>query len=96
VILGNVVGNVWATRKDENLKSFKLLVVKPIKFNKDKDTDVFVAVDSVGAGIGDTVLVSKGSAARVSLSEDGHGSPVDATIVAIIDEIDIKEEVNYK
>lgn len=89
MIIGNVVGNVWATRKDENLRSFKLLVVQPMKFNKDKDSDVFVAVDSVGAGIGDTVLVSNGSAARVSLSNDADGTPVDATIVAIIDTVDI-------
>lgn len=89
MIIGNVVGNVWATRKDENLRSFKLLVVQPMKFNKDKDSDVFVAVDSVGAGIGDTVLVSNGSAARVSLSNDAEGTPVDATIVAIIDTVDI-------
>ncbi|GAA0182818.1 EutN/CcmL family microcompartment protein [Clostridium sediminicola] len=89
MIIGNVVGNVWATRKDENLRSFKLLVVKPMKFSEDKDSDVFVAVDSVGAGIGDTVLVSNGSAARVSLYNDNGGTPVDATIVAIIDTVDI-------
>ncbi|GAA0179862.1 EutN/CcmL family microcompartment protein [Clostridium sediminicola] len=93
MIIGNVVGNVWATRKDEKLNSFKLLVVQPIKYTEGKDADVFVAVDSVGAGIGETVLVVNGSAARVSFSTDSKSVPVDATIVGIIDTVDIDKSL---
>lgn len=89
MIIGNVIGNVWATRKDEKLNGLKFLVVKPINYNGNKEAPVFVAVDSVGAGIGETVLVVKGSSARVSLSD--KAIPVDATIVGIIDTVDIDE-----
>lgn len=89
MIIGNVIGNVWATRKDEKLNGLKFLVVKPINYNGNKEASVFVAVDSVGAGIGETVLVAKGSSARVSLSD--KAIPVDATIVGIIDTVDIDE-----
>jgi len=91
MIIGNVIGNVWATRKDDKLNGLKFLVVKPINYNSNKETPVFVAVDSVGAGIGETVLVVKGSSARVSLSDEAI--PVDATIVGIIDTVDIDESV---
>lgn len=93
MIIGNVVGNVWATRKDEKLNSFKLLVVQPIKYTEGKESSVFVAVDSVGAGIGETVLVVNGSAARVSFSGDSKSVPVDATIVGIIDTVDIDKSL---
>jgi ethanolamine utilization protein EutN len=89
MIIGNVVGNVWATRKDEKLNGLKLLVVKPINYGTDKESNVFVAADSVGAGIGETVLVVNGSSARVSVSDSGTTIPVDATIVGIIDTVDI-------
>jgi ethanolamine utilization protein EutN len=51
------------------------------------DGEVFVAVDAVGAGVGEQVLIARGSAARMAL--DNESAPVDATIVGIIDEIDI-------
>ena len=91
MIIGNVIGNVWATRKDDKLNGLKFLVVKPINYNSSKEAPVFVAVDSVGAGIGETVLVVKGSSARVSLSDEAI--PVDATIVGIVDTVDIDESV---
>ena len=83
-----VVGNVVATQKDQGLVGTKLLLVHPLygEFKKEK---CLVAVDSVGAGIGERVLVTKGSAAR----ETDHfkGSPIDHAIVGIIDEIDLDE-----
>jgi ethanolamine utilization protein EutN len=69
MIVGNVIGNVWATRKDENLNGLKLLVIKPLDYASDKDLPTFVAADSIGAGIGETVLVVNGSSARMALEE---------------------------
>lgn len=87
MIIGEVVGNVWATRKDEKLSGLKLLVVKPINYGSSKELPEIVAADIVGAGIGDNVLVVKGSSARSSLGQ--RDIPVDATIVGIIDSVDI-------
>lgn len=90
MIIGKVMGNIWATRKDEKLNGLKFLVVKPIKAKGTFDMPTFVAADNVGAGIGDTVLVTSGSSARVSL--DIKDAPVDAVIVGIIDSVEVDED----
>ncbi|MCG8567762.1 MAG: EutN/CcmL family microcompartment protein [Desulfobacterales bacterium] len=87
MIIGEVIGNVWATRKEESLNGLKLMVVKRIDPVDEKRAEGFVAVDFVGAGIGDRVLVVMGSSARKAL--DDHTVPVDATIVGIIDEVEV-------
>ncbi|MCG8499759.1 MAG: EutN/CcmL family microcompartment protein [Firmicutes bacterium] len=90
MIIGKVVGNVWATRKEEALNGLKLLVIKPIDYCTDTEQQTFVAVDSVGAGIGETVLVVRGSSARKAVNN--VEAPVDATVVGIIDEIEVDKE----
>lgn len=83
--LATVIGSVWSTRKDERLIGMKLMVVKPINnLGEDSSRDSFVAVDSIGAGIGETVLVVNGNSARVAANNDN--APVDAAIVGIIDD----------
>ena len=89
MILAKVVGTVVATRKDERLVSHKLLVVQPIDpRGKARGTHI-VAVDTVDAGFGETVLVVSGSSARMAATL--KDTPVDAAIVGIVDEIDFKE-----
>ncbi len=90
MIIGDVIGNVWATKKDDKLNGLKLLVVRPNSFRQGIQEKAIVAVDSVGAGIGETVIVVNGSSARVTLYD--MNSPVDATIVGIVDKVDINEE----
>ena len=82
MIVGKVVGRVVATRKNENLTGNKFLIVQPYK-NMAGDGRI-VAIDNVGAGIGEDVLVATGSAARIGCGVDT--SPVDAAIVGIIDD----------
>jgi ethanolamine utilization protein EutN len=84
VIICKVLGNVWATKKDEKLSGHKLLVVRTIG---QEDSETFVAADNVGAGIGEDVLVSKGSVARNSLGQ--KDSPIDAVVVGIIDSLEV-------
>ncbi len=85
MILGRVVGTVVATRKDERLLSTKLLVVRPVSPDGQLEGSALVAVDTVDAGTGETVLVVSGSSARMA---DGLGqSPVDAAIVGIVDSV---------
>ena len=90
MLIGIVVGNVWATRKEESLNGLKLMVVQRIEPFSDKGCDTLVAVDFVGAGIGDKVLVATGSAARKAAEVDQ--APVDATIVGIIDAVEISRD----
>ncbi len=87
MIIGEVIGNVWATRKEESLNGLKLMVVKRLDPVRPGAEEGFVAVDFVGAGIGERVLVATGSSARNAL--DNPNAPVDATIVGIIDEVEV-------
>ncbi|SHM88384.1 ethanolamine utilization protein EutN [Caldanaerovirga acetigignens] len=92
MIIAKVVGNVVATKKNEGLVGAKLLVVKPVN-EKDEDGNLkeeekfLVAVDSVGAGIGEMVLLVTGSTATKIMND--ANAPVDAAVVGIIDEIEI-------
>lgn len=81
MMIGRVVGSVVSTRKNEKLIGSKFMIVEPLA-NTGENRRV-VAVDNVGAGIGETVLVATGSAARIGC--DCESAPVDAAIVGIVD-----------
>ena len=87
MLLGKVVGTVWATRKDEKLTGLKLLIVRHVELDYSLKSSYVVAVDSVGAGAGEVVLVTTGSSARQSELTDGK--PVDAVISGIVDKMDL-------
>ena len=91
MLLGKVIGQVWATRKDKKLIGFKLLVVRHVELDYKPKKTYVVAADTVGAGVGEIVLITTGSSARQS--ELTQGKPVDAVISAIIDKLDIEEKV---
>ncbi len=82
MIVGKVVGSVVSTRKNENLIGSKFMVVEPLAQLGNPDKKI-VAIDNVGAGIGETVLVALGSAARIGCNM--ADAPVDAAIVGIVD-----------
>ena len=83
MIIGKVVGSVVSTRKSEKLVGSKFMIIEPVKSMSDSKEKI-VAVDTIGAGIGELVLVACGSAARIGCNLDN--SPVDAAIVGIIDD----------
>lgn len=87
--LAKVIGNVVSTSKDESLIGTKLLIVKKITPQQKEMDSCEVAVDTVGAGCGEIVLVAGGSSARCAL--EGRTMPVDASIVGIVDTIEVKE-----
>lgn len=90
--LGKVIGTVWATRKDDQLTGMKLLLVQELDLDGKLKDRFIVAVDSVGAGVGETVLFAQGSSARqTDLTRD---KPVDAVIVAIVDKLDLNGDAN--
>ena len=82
MIIGKVVGSVVSTRKNDNLIGNKFMIVEPIPSLKVENR--IVAIDKIGAGIGEYVLVAQGSAARVGCGMET--APVDAAIVGIIEE----------
>ncbi len=87
MLIGKVVDNVWATRKDEKLVGLKLMVVE-LEGNGDKGRSI-VAADYIGAGIGDRVIIVTGSSARHIFDRE---RPVDSTIVGIIDSLESEDK----
>lgn len=90
MLLGKVIGTVWSTRKDENLVGSKFLIVKQLDLNGKLKDNFVVAVDSVGAGVGEVVLFASGSSARQTVQT--KNKPIDAVIMAIVDKLDISEK----
>ncbi len=91
--LGRIVGTVVSTRKDEKLSGLKLYVVRDLSMDMRDQKSFVVAVDSVGAGIGEVVLYAAGSSARQTVMTDKR--PVDHCVMAIVDEIDVDGDVVY-
>jgi len=87
MILARVVGTVVATRKDPRLEGKKLLILKPVSPEGKDEAGYVVAVDTVGAGFRETVLVVSGSSAR--MAEGCKDRPVDTSIIGIVDSLGI-------
>ena len=90
MFFGKVIGTVWATRKDEQLRGFKLQFLQPLTARREKAGDPIVAVDTVGAGVGETVIYITAREAVIPLPVES--APVDASIVGIVDRIDQSPE----
>jgi microcompartment protein CcmK/EutM len=89
MLLAKIVGTVVATRKDPRLVSCKLLIVRPMDPRGKMEGSPLVAIDTVDAGVGETVLVVSGSSARMAAGL--KDCPVDAAIIGVIDDIEIKD-----
>ena len=89
MLLARIVGTVVATRKDPRLVSNKLMVVRGIDPTGKSEGTYLVAVDTVDAGVGETVLVVSGSSARMAAGM--KDTPVDAAIVGIVDTVEMNE-----
>ena len=89
MLVAKIVGTVVATRKDPRLVSTKLLVVRPVDPRGKADGGYIVAVDTVDAGVGETVLIVSGSSAR--LASGLKDCPVDAAIIGVIDTVTVAE-----
>ena len=89
MLIARILGSIVATRKDPRLEGRKLLVVAPVDLADGYATrgTPFIAVDTVGAGVQETVLVVQGSSAR--LAQGCGDMPVDASVVGIVDRVDV-------
>ena len=93
MVLGKVIGTLVASRKEPTLEGLKLLVVRACDVDGKPTGGVAVAVDAVGAGLGEVVLYAAGSSARQTTVTQNR--PVDATIMAIVDEVTVDGERRY-
>lgn len=85
--MGRVIGSVVSTRKDPKLTGLKLLIVENLTLELEPEGGYVVAVDAVGAGAREVVLYATGSSARQT--EQTRDRPVDAVIMAILDQFDV-------
>jgi ethanolamine utilization protein EutN len=91
MFMGKVIGSVWATQKEEGMDNLKLMIVQPLDVREREEGHTVIAADRIGAGIGEKVIVSRGSPARILFT--GKSVPVDAMIVGIIDSFEVGENV---
>lgn len=94
MLLGKVIGTVVSTRKEATLEGSRLLLVRGVDVTGKATGSLVVAVDAVGAGVTELVLYASGSSARQT--EATKDRPVDATIMAIVDTLEIEGEVKYQ
>jgi microcompartment protein CcmK/EutM len=99
MFLANVTGSVVATQKVASMTGKKLLTVEPLRVDPDtRDRLIstgrtFVVVDTVGAGLGETVLIVQGSSAR--LTPETEKLPVDCTIIGIVDSVNVENQILF-
>lgn len=89
--IGKLIGTVVATRKDEKLVGSKLMITQPLDLELNPKGDPFIAVDTVGAGVGEIILYVSGTAGRIAARK--LDSPIDAAIVAIVDNVDVDKSL---
>ncbi len=94
MIIGQVIGSAVATLKHEGLKSTKILLVMQADVSGQASGEPFLAIDLVGAGEGELVMVSQGSSARVC--SGNASSPVDAAIVGILDSLQVGGNFSFR
>ncbi len=92
--IGRVCGTIVSTKKDEKLRGGKLYVVRLLDMSGKETNDIVVALDTVGAGEGEVVIVVSGSSSR--MTEMTRTAPVDAAIVAIVDELEVRDKIVYR
>jgi ethanolamine utilization protein EutN len=90
MLIGTVVGNVWATRKDPTLVGVRFLVVQPFTLDGKPSAETLVAADPLGAGIGERVLVVFGRAARHAIGK-GHDVGFQCAVSAIVDKMELQD-----
>ena len=91
MLLAKVVGNVWSTKKKDEISALRLLVIQPLGKNLKPDGNVQVAADEIGAGFGDLVIVTQGSPAMQAFNKEKL-IPIDAVVVGIVDNLELDDD----
>lgn len=99
MFLAKITGNVTSTHKVNSMVGQKLLIVEPLRVDEDQKDSLkstgrtFIAVDAVGAGEGEVVLIVQGSSAR--FTEDTKTLPIDCAIIGIVDNVRVSDSTVY-
>ncbi len=88
MFIGKVVGNVWATKKTDNLEGVRFLIVHPYDLDNEPTKNIVVVADRLGAGIGEIVLCAYGKAARSAIGDQEMS--IEAAVVGIVDRVDLQ------
>jgi len=91
MLLAKVIGNVWSTKKKDEISALRLLFVQPLGKDLAPAGNVLVAADEVGAGFGEMVIVTQGAPAMQAFSKETL-IPIDAVVIGIADNIDMADE----
>jgi ethanolamine utilization protein EutN len=91
MLLAKVIGNVWSTKKKDEISALKLLVIQPLGSDLKPEGKVQVAADEVGAGFGELVIVTQGAPAMQAFNKDKL-VPIDAAVVGIVDNLDLDDD----
>jgi len=92
--LGKIIGTVVSTQKDKKLEGLTLHIVQFVDLDTKPISGFVIAVDAVGAGVGEIVLVASGSSARLTPATEGK--PVDTVIMAIVDSLETDNNIRYQ
>ena len=95
MILAKVIENVWSTKKKDTISALRLLFIQPLGRDLKPDGHVVVAVDEVGAGFGELVIVTQGAPAMQAFNKDNL-IPIDAVVVGIVDNLEMADDVSGK
>ncbi|HLO11424.1 MAG TPA: EutN/CcmL family microcompartment protein [Pseudoneobacillus sp.] len=95
MIIGKVIGSVVSSAKAEKLQGKKLLIVQPLDLiSIQPDGKPVIAIDTVGSGKGEVVMVVSGSSARQTVVT--NGTPVDAAIIGVVDQVEIEGKLTFE
>ena len=95
MLLANVIGNVWSTKKKDEISALRLLFVQPLGEDLQPDGEVLVAADEVGAGFGEMVIVTQGAPAMQAFRKETL-IPIDAVVIGIVDNIDMADSAKSR
>lgn len=93
MLLGKVIGTVVATKKEPELEGLRMMLVRELDPSLDASGKVVVAVDAVGAGVGEVILFASGSSARQTSVTNNR--PVDHVIMAVVDQVEVDGGLVY-
>jgi carbon dioxide concentrating mechanism protein CcmL len=94
MMIARVIGTVVSSQKEPTIEGLRLLVCQPVNADGDKTGSTVVAADAVGAGVGEMILYATGSSARQTVATQNR--PVDAVIMAIVDQWEVAGETKYR
>jgi len=90
MFIGKVIGTVWATKKTENLKNLRFLLIQPVDVETEATKAIVVAADPIGAGPGEMVVVAFGRAARLAVGDENVS--IEAAVIGIVDAVEVDDK----